>query len=201
MGKQVEIINQEDLCNVGFLQVEVVRLRHELYKGGMTAELKRYNVERGDGVAIVLHDPVADSVVFVEQFRYATYRNHGGWIMELPAGILRAGEAPDEAMRREALEEVGYRLTNLQPISVFYPSPGILTERIFLFYSQITPQDRVQPGGGVPAEIEDIRIFNVTFAEVQAKMTAGEIVDAKTLIGLQWLQLKKLRNTDGSHDL
>jgi nudix-type nucleoside diphosphatase (YffH/AdpP family) len=189
--KRIEIIQQKELCQNNFLRVDEVHLRYELYNGGMSDELIRYNVDRGNGVAIVLYDPAADSVLLVEQFRLAAQEQDAGWILELPAGIVRADEDPADAIRREVEEEVGYRLSNLKPISTFYVSPGISNERIFLFYSEIKAEERVSAGGGLPAEAEDIKIFNVTFAEIKDKIIAGKVVDAKTLIGLQWLWILK----------
>jgi ADP-ribose pyrophosphatase len=189
-AREIDLISHELAYQEWHFRLERLRLRHEMVKGGLTPELTRLVLERGDGVAAVLHDLSQDALIFVEQFRPGGFLRGQPWLLELPAGMVGAGENPAEAMRRELLEETGYRVPNLEPISIFYLSPGGSSERIFLYYARVTAADRIAEGGGLPAEREDIRLVQFSTAKAFAKMRAGAFPDAKTLIGLQWLSAR-----------
>ena len=156
----------------------------------MTHDFVRLNLDRGDSVAAILHDEKEDKVILTEQFRYSTYEKGPGWMIELPAGIIDVGrnETPEATMQREIMEESGYRVQTLHHVSTFYPSPGGSSERIYLYYASVTPKDRVAAGGGLVESGEDIRRLFLSVADALAMVVAGEIVDAKTIIALQWLQ-------------
>ena len=191
-AKRVEIIEKKEIFRRLFFRIEEARLRHETLSGTMSEEMVRLNLKRGDGVAVLLHDPQAATVVMVEQFRYAAYENGPGWLLEIPAGIVQEGEDPAEGMKREIEEETGYRVAELQHITTFYLSPGGSSERIWLYYAAVSPKDRITEGGGLPVEQEEIRVAVYPVAALVEKAASGEIQDAKTLVGLQWLQLNRL---------
>lgn len=188
--RRVEIIRKAPIF-AGFFQIEEAHLRYERYDGTMSAEVTRLNLQRGDAAAVIVHDPAADTVVMVEQFRYPTYANGPGWLLELPAGVVEPGKDSDPAatMRRELEEEIGYHLVDLRLLYTFYLSPGGSSERAFLYYAPASPSDKLSAGGGLISEHEDIRVLTLSTADVLARMKAGDIQDAKTLIGLQWLEL------------
>jgi ADP-ribose pyrophosphatase len=93
MAKRVEILSETSLFQKYFFNVKEAKLKHEQYSGKMSEEITRLNFERGDSVAILMHDPDQDTVVLTEQFRYPSYRkddaNENGWIWEIPAGRNR----------------------------------------------------------------------------------------------------------------
>ena len=101
---------------------------------------------------------------------------------------MEPDETPESALRREVLEEVGYEIGTLEPIATFYVSPGGSSERVFLHYAEVTDAGKVGDGGGVGAEGEDIRTVELTLEELDRLLATGSIQDAKTLVGLQWLQ-------------
>ena len=76
----------------------------------------------------------------------------------------------------------------MRHISTFYVSPGGSSERILLYFAEVNSTDKVAAGGGLPDEEEDIQILEWSLPEVKSVMTSGKIADAKTLIGLMWLQ-------------
>jgi ADP-ribose pyrophosphatase len=195
LKRQIEILSTSEVFRKAIFRIEEARLRVQRFDGTMSDEMTRLNLERGDSVAAILHDPQADTVLITEQFRYPTYAKTGGWIMEIPAGSVDPGETPEDTVRREMVEETGYRLNRLVHLSTFYLSPGGTSERIFLYYVSITPTDQIGAGGGLAHEGEDIRIWKLKVSDALAKMEAGEINDAKTIIGLQWLQLNRGRVT------
>jgi nudix-type nucleoside diphosphatase (YffH/AdpP family) len=185
--RRVEIIAKSKV-DKNFFQIEEARLRYERYDGTMAEEVVRLNLRRGDSVAAVVHDPANDTVILVEQFRYPTYENGPGWLLELPAGTIEHHDDPAETLRRELLEEIGYIAVSVQPIQAFYLSPGGSSERLYLYYTLVASQDQTARGGGLEEEHEDIRIITLKTQDALARLHAGEINDAKTIVGLQWLQ-------------
>jgi ADP-ribose pyrophosphatase len=191
---RVEIASRQVVFKKFFFKVEEAHLRHEKFNGKMSDELVRLNLNRGDSVAAIVHDRDADTVILTEQFRYPTYDKGPGWLLEIPAGSVEEDEEtnPIDTIRREILEEIGYRVEKVQPISTFYVSPGGTSERIHLYYITASPKDRVAKGGGVLGEGEDIRTLVMPVKTALQKIETGEIVDAKSIVGLQWLQIQRL---------
>jgi nudix-type nucleoside diphosphatase (YffH/AdpP family) len=193
--KRVEIIEEQVLFRKLFFTIKEAHLRHELYSGKMSQELRRLNFERGDSAAVLIHDPDEDSVVFTEQFRYPTYPKGPGWLLEIPAGTVEAEETdnPQVMLKRELMEDIGYDISKFTKICTFYVSPGGTSERIHLFYATASAKHKVGEGGGLVSEGEDIRVVTMKLDEAFKKIDSGEIVDAKTIIGLQWLKMKQMQ--------
>jgi ADP-ribose pyrophosphatase len=190
MKKRVDIVSETEIFKKLIFRVVEGRFRFQRYDGNMSDEIVRLNLDRGDSVAAVLHDTTDDTIVLTEQYRYPTHGKGPGWMLELPAGVLDADEKPEQSVRREIVEEVGYEVSSMEPICTFYVSPGGTSERILLFYARVTPSARISAGGGVASEGEDIRSVHIPVAEALARVRDGDIVDAKTIIGLQWLELE-----------
>jgi len=190
MNRTVEILQRREVFKK-FFRIEEVTLRHELFNGSMSAEMTRLILDRGNSVAMLLYDPENQTVLLCEQFRLPTYEQGPGWLLELPAGTLERGENAEECARREAMEETGYAVKSLRRIACVYLSPGGSSEKIYIFYGEVSTTDRLGKGGGVLAEDEDIRLISMPMAEAFAKARDGQIQDAKTLIGLQWLELQQ----------
>ncbi|MCU0511446.1 MAG: NUDIX hydrolase [Anaerolineae bacterium] len=146
MPRRVHILSQRVVFQQAFFRIQEARLTHELDDGRMSAELVRLNFERGDSVAALVHDVAAGTLLFTEQFRYPAYTKGSGWLLEVPAGTVEAGEAPEATLRREIEEEIGYTLHSVQHISTFFLSPGGTSERIHLYYAGVTAQDKTGPG-------------------------------------------------------
>jgi len=188
--KRVDILGKK-LVYDGFFKVEEARVRYEKYDGSLSDEVRRLSFERGDAVAVLVFNGDSGEVILVEQFRYPTYASGGGWITEVVAGILEEGEEPEKTARREVEEEIGYRVTALEKVSVFYLSPGGSSERIYLYYAEVSDRDRVSAGGGVAGEHEDIRLRCFSTQALDAAVALGEINDAKTLLALLWFKERK----------
>lgn len=188
---RVEIEGRERLYD-GFFKLDRISMRHERFDGTMSAAKEILNLERGDAVAVLLHDIERDMIIFAEQFRYAAHQRNGrGWILDIVAGMIEEGEIAEQVARREVLEEAGYHLEKLEPISTFFVSPGGSTERIHLFYAPVSTSQRTCEGGGIGGE--DIRLVELPFDEAWASVEDGRICDAKTIVALQWLRLKRKR--------
>ena len=186
----VEILNSKRFVD-SFLRVELVKLRHRRFDGSISPPLDRMVISKPSSVGILLHHLDRNSVILVEQFRFPTYGNDGGHLVEIVAGNIDDGESPLESVRREALEETGYRLDQCVPIGQGFSSPGICTEKVHLFYAQVDDSMCSQSGGGVDAEGEDLRVVEWTVTEVLEKLNMLQITDLKTLVALQWFVLNK----------
>jgi ADP-ribose pyrophosphatase len=145
------------------------------------------SMERGDAAAAMVRRVDDDMILLTRQFRYPTYDKGPGWIIEAAAGVIEDGEDPVDSMRRELVEELGYEPSHLEPIGCFYVSPGGSSERLFLYYAEVSHEGRVGDGGGLADEGEDIEIVEITLDELLRQLRGGELVDAKTIIGAQWL--------------
>ena len=104
------------------------------------------------------------------------------------AGVLGPVENLRAAVRREILEETGYTTEKLDPISSFYLSPGGSSERIPLFYAEAGIRAFGKSGGGLEEEGEDIEVVEIPLEKAWGMLEEGRIVDAKTIIALQWLR-------------
>ena len=171
----------------GLFKLDEVEVSFERFDGRMSRPVKRLSLERGDSVAVMGYNRESRRAIFVEQFKYPTYEHGPGWIMETVAGMAESEETPEAAIRREVLEEIGYEVDALEEIAAFYLSPGGSSERVLLYYAEVTAANKVAAGGGVPGEGEDIRTIELSREELQALLEAGGVQDAKTLVGIQWL--------------
>jgi GDP-mannose pyrophosphatase NudK len=155
--------------------------------GGGTIKTERLAFHRGDSVALLLYNSDTRSVVLTKQFRYPTTRHEVGWLLEIPAGSIDGDECPLDCVKRESIEETGYKLHQPRQLFHFYVSPGGCTERCFLFYAEVSERDKIASGGGKEDEKEDIELINIS-AENIDEYLKKHIIDAKTLIALQWFQ-------------
>lgn len=165
-------------------------MRHHRFDGGIN-EVTRLVLNRGDSVAMLLHDATNGTILLCEQFWLPAYDNGPGWLLEVPAGMVDGEEDPAEAARREAVEATGYWPRTLEKIGCVFLSPGGSSERIHLFYAEVSLADKIAQGGGLVSEGEDIRLVLMPVAEAIELASNGKIEDAKTLIAHQWLALKK----------
>lgn len=148
----------------------------------------RLAFERGDSAAILLIEKETKSVVLTNQFRYPTCKHKEGWLFEIPAGSLEKNEAPADCIMREVMEELGYKIAAPQLIHTFYTSPGASTERMFLFYGEVSQEDKLEQGGGNESENEDIQTIKIPISELKNRLS--EFKDAKTILAIQWFLLK-----------
>jgi ADP-ribose pyrophosphatase len=188
----VEIIRSEELYK-RFFRVEKVFLRHKLFNGGWGKEIGRELFVRGEAVAVVLYDPVRDTIGMVEQFRIGAINEPcGPWCYEVVAGMVEEGESPEEVGRRELLEEANVTPYSMEYICNYLSSPGGSDEKLHLYCALC---DLSNAGGvyGLPEEGEDIRVHVFAAEEVFAELLNGRFNNAAALICLQWLQLNRTR--------
>lgn len=149
--------------------------------GLTSSDLTHYIIEKGPAVAILIYDTDLESLVLVRQLRTPTQTE----ITEIVAGVMDPGETPEISAKREILEEVGYKVKQLNPIFSFYTTPGIFNEEIYFFYAEVDQSLKVNEGGGLSEEDEDLELVYIPKDEVMEWMQNEEELDAKTIIGLQ----------------
>ncbi len=189
--KRVEIINKKRIFD-DFFKIDAVSLKHELFSGEMSEPMRRLNFERGDSVAVLIWNKESKCFVLIEQFRYPTYEKGPGWLLEIPAGVIEKDEDPISTIKREIIEETGYQSNGLTHIYSFYVSPGGTSERLLLYYTEVENKDKIETGGGLDSEHEDIRVLEIPFTELWDALESGRIIDAKTIIALQWFRLHEM---------
>jgi nudix-type nucleoside diphosphatase (YffH/AdpP family) len=177
-----------------FFKVEEAYLQYEKFNGEMSATVRRFSLERGSSVAVLVYNLHADKLILISQFRYPTYKNGNGWTIEAIAGMIDKGETPEEAAQREAEEETGLNVSALEHITTFYPSPGGSSEQIFLYYSEVVGESTKHNNvGGLVNEGEDIMSLEISLKDALEKIRSGEIMDAKTIIGIYWLENRQTK--------
>lgn len=164
-----------------------------LGRDGKWTTQQRESYDRGNGATILLHNPQTGTVILTRQFRLPTYvnGNPSGMLIEACAGLLD-NDHPDDAIRRETEEETGFRIRSVEKIMEAYMSPGSVTEKLFFYLADYSADTERLLGGGV--DDEEIDILEMPLTQAMALIRTGDIMDGKTIMLLQYLQLRQLMN-------
>jgi len=153
----------------------------------------RETYDRGNGAALLPYNLAQRSVVLVRQFRYPAFVNgYDDLLIEAAAGLLD-NESPEVRILAEAEEETGYRLGKVQKVFEAFMSPGAITEKLHFFVAEYEAGMRVGSGGGIASEGEDIEVLELPIDSAMAMIGDGRIVDAKTIMLLQYAALNIFR--------
>lgn len=191
----VEIESQEPIYQ-GFFKLNKYRFRHKLHEGGWSNMIEREIFERGDAVALLPYDPQTNEFVLIEQLRVGAVRGATNpWLLEVVAGIIEPGEAPEDVCRREAQEEAGLAVTGLTHVMNYLPSPGGCSEQLMLYFALVDASDA---GGvfGLKEENEDILVHRVPEATVMQWLAEARFENSATIIALQWFALNREKLLD-----
>ena len=169
MQKRARILESKTLFRGRLVELKVDRV---VEPGGV--ETTREVVCHAGSVVIVPHLPDG-RLLLVRQYRYAVRES----LWELVAGGMERGETPRQSARRELLEETGYHARVLKPLLEFYPSPGILSEKMHIIEAWDLTLSNAQPDAD-----ERIEIGFFTVNKVLEMIHGGEIHDGKTLVGI-----------------
>ena len=162
-------------------------------KDGSVHTQSREAYDRGNGATIILYNREQRTVVLTRQFRLPTLvnGNESGMLIETCAGLLDLDNAED-CIRRETEEETGYRIDHVKKVFDVYMSPGSVTEIVYFFVGEYSPRLRINGGGGVEEESENIEVLEMGFDQAYQMISTGEIKDAKTIMLLQYAKLNDL---------
>ena len=193
-------IEKVEAAYSGFFRIDLLNYRHSLYQGGTTELMSRELFGRGQAVVVLLYDVHQKVVVLIEQCRAGAIQHAAqsgkmqqAWLLEPVAGMIDFDETPIQAGIREAQEEAGIALTDLEYICQYYPSPGGCDEILHVYASSIDA--RLLPEyGGLSGEHEDIKIVKIPFEQAQHDLVSGRFNVSSTLISLQWFFYQKYPN-------
>ncbi|AWI26143.1 GDP-mannose pyrophosphatase NudK [Flavobacterium pallidum] len=188
---KIRIISDELLSNNWYILKKYV---YEYLKNDGKTEIQHREVyDRGNGATILLYDKKEKNVILIRQFRMPTYLNGNetGMVIEACAGLLEKENA-EECIRRESEEETGYKVNEVRKIFEAYMSPGSVTEIIHFFVAEYSKEMKVNEGGGLASEHENIEVLEIPFAKALQMIETGEIRDAKTIMLLQYAQINRL---------
>jgi ADP-ribose pyrophosphatase len=172
----IDLIRRERVYDGRVFQVDrdLVTLPH-----GPTVTLE---VVRHSASAVILPIPEAGHIVLIRQYRHAVNQ----WLWEVPAGSVDPGESPEEAARRECLEEIGQVPETVVRLGALYPTPGYCDEEMVFF--RVSGLTAATEAAAVNKdEDEDIEARTFTLRDARDMVRRGEITDMKTVVGLGML--------------
>jgi ADP-ribose pyrophosphatase len=184
-------ISEQKTLYDGFYKIESVRYSHSLHSGDMTGPIDVELFVRGDVVGLLPYDPATDQVALIEQFRIGAMHNKPDpWLVQIIAGMIDTDETPEQVVIREAKEEAGIELVEVELISRYLASPGASAEEVYVFYAE-TDLSEIKGTHGLAEEDEDILVRVMSADDAIALLDRGQIKNALSIIALQWLKLKR----------
>ncbi|MDP5229158.1 MAG: NUDIX domain-containing protein [Cellulophaga sp.] len=156
-------------------------------------EQEREVYDCGDAAAILLINKKEKSVVLTKQFRMPAYQNNHKppMLVEVCAGLLD-GDSPEVCIKKEALEETGYKVQTVTKVFESFMVPGTVMQKVHFFIGYVTDADRVHKGGGSVNETENIEVLHMSFDTAFDMIATGEIVDGKSIMLLQHAKIYEL---------
>jgi ADP-ribose pyrophosphatase len=148
--------------------------------------------ERGHAAAMLPYDVETDQVVIIEQIRVVALEHANPWQLEIVAGIIDQGESVEDVVRREAIEEAGIEVGQLEKVTTYYPSSGGCSEMLDVFVGQV---DASTASGvhGLDYEGEDIKVHVISREQAYQWVVDGKFENGASIIALQWLELNHQR--------
>ena len=176
-----------------FFAVEEYDIAWRRFRGDISPPARRAVFVAGDAVTVLPYDPVRDRVLLIEQFRVGPMARGDAqpWLLEPIAGRIDAGETPQAAARREAVEEAGLTLGALLPVAQYYPTPGANSEYLYSYVAICDLPDDATGIFGLASEAEDIRSHLVPFDAFMALVASGEVANAPLILTALWLQRER----------
>lgn len=174
LEKPFRVLSKKRAFDGRLVQLDVLQIK--------TASGRTYEREliRHPGAAVIIPRTPDGRLILVRQLRVAV----GNIIYEFPAGTLEKGESPARCAYRELIEETGWRAGRLRRVLEFYPTPGISTEKMFLFVA-----DRLKKAKYVEPDLdEELEVLSFKPSEVERLIRRGQIIDGKTLLGFLFYQ-------------
>ena len=193
MNSKFKILNKVNLHN-GFFKMNKVTLKYKKFDGSWSNQVDREIFGGAQVSAVLPYDPINKKIVLIKQFRAGTMsRGNNNYLYEIVGGIIDEGEDPQDAAKRECLEETGCKIKKLTSIQGYYPAPGSSESYYHLYLGEVIAPDR-EGIKGLSKENEDIFVKSYTFEEVREKIKNKEILNGMALIALQWFFLNIYKN-------
>ncbi|EBA17674.1 tellurite resistance protein [Roseobacter sp. SK209-2-6] len=182
------VVHDHKRAFVNFFAMEEMDLQFRRYDGTMSPVMNRCVALVGRAAVVLPYDPLRDQVLLVEQFRAATFiaGEKRPWIWEPVAGLIDPGETPETTARREAMEEAGVKVTDLEMVSNAYPSSGASGEFLHIFVGLADLSD-IQGGGGLASEGEDLRSKIISFEALMQGIDDHSYQDLPLITSALWL--------------
>lgn len=188
--------------NIKILKTEILsdnwyvlnKITYEYVKEDGSIETQsREAYDRGNGATILLYNTAQRTVILTRQFRMPTFinGNPSGMLIEACAGLLDQ-DNPEDCIRRETEEETGYQVTDVKKVFEAYMSPGSVTEILYFFIAAYTKDMKVNDGGGLEHEQENIEVLEIHIDKTMDMIETGAIKDGKTIMLLQYLKLNRI---------
>ena len=191
MNSNIRIVETKILSDNWYV---LKKITYEYLKPNGTWEKQtREAYDRGNGATILLYNREQKTVILIQQFRLPTFVNGNatGMLIETCAGLLDK-DNPEDCIRRETEEETGYQITDIRKVFEAYMSPGSVTEIVHFFVAEYTRSMKINDGGGIAEEQENIEVLELDFEKALNMITTGEIKDGKTIMLLQYAKLHAL---------
>ena len=154
--------------------------------------MSRAVLDHGESACVLSYDVDRRVALLVSQERVPlVYLGLKEPSLEVIAGRLEPDESAEESIRREAEEEAGLRLGTLELVASCWASPGVSTERFSLYLGAYSVADRIGRGGGRADELENIEVKELALSELARRADQAAIKDAKTLLLIQTLRLRR----------
>lgn len=186
--KDFQIDARENLYK-GFIQVEKISLRHQLFgQSEYTPTIHRELIRRKEAAGVLIYNDQQKRFALIEQFRVGAIDDPiSPWQLEIIAGVLDGDESPETCIRRESLEESGCELQELTHLYSFYPSAGACDE---IFHLYVAEAELPEHGGifGMPDEGENIQFHLLNYADLDQLIHSNRLRNAPVIMALQWLK-------------
>lgn len=195
--KHVKDINTQ-LLSDNYYTLNKLTFKYLMSNGDWVTQMREV-YDRGDGAGILLYNAQKQTVILTKQFRMPTFinDNEDGYLVEICAGMLDK-DNPEACIIRETEEEVGYRLKQVKKVYEAYSSPGVMTEKMHFFIGEYTDDMKVNEGGGLESEHEDIEVLELPFSEAIDMLNSGKIHDTRTIVLLQYAVIHKLMDAQNN---
>ena len=190
-NKKVKILEAKTLSSNKYL---LKKYTYEFEKKDGSSEVQTREVyDRGNGATVLLYNKEERTVILTRQFRFPSFVNGNpdGMLIEACAGLLD-DDNPEDCVKREAEEETGFKIDKVRKIFEAYMSPGSVTEIVYFFVAEYSKDMKINEGGGMAHEQEDIEVLEINFDDAMRMMETGEIKDGKTIMLLQYAKLHDL---------
>ena len=175
----------------GFIKLEEVTIKNG------EKEISREVIKAPNSVAAIIYDTIKEKYIFIQQYRAGA----DGMMVEVAGGVMEEGEKHEQSIKREIMEETGYKVDSVSHAKDFYLTPGISNDVVSLFYCEVSEKVNEGVGDGEISviEVEKLGLGGRIFLEdpLNLEMEEGvehtmkppyQIIDAKTLIAIMWLE-------------